>query len=106
MALHYFNVYGPRQDPRSRYSGVISLLASTYREGQPFALHGDGGQTRDFITAADVARANVLALTQPVTSSLTVNICTGRSTPLNEMMRIMGTITDRTINPARQPARR
>ena len=105
VALRYFNVYGPRQDPRSPYSGVISLLASAYREGRPFARHGDGGQTRDFITAADVARANMLALTQPVTGSLTVNICTGQSTPLNEMIRVMGTITGRTINPASQPAR-
>ncbi len=105
VSLRYFNVYGPRQDPRSPYSGVISLLAAAYRAGQPFARHGDGEQTRDFISVADVARANRLALTQPFAGSLVLNICTGHATTLNEMIRVMGAITGRTINPGQQPAR-
>ena len=105
VALRYFNVYGPRQDPGSPYSGVISLLAAAAREGRPFARHGDGGQTRDFISVADVARANVLALTQPVSGPLVVNICTGHATTLNEMIRLVEAITGRALNPGRQPAR-
>lgn len=105
VALRYFNVYGPRQDPRSPYSGVISLLAAAFREGRPFTLHGDGGQTRDFISVADVARANALALTRPVNGSLVLNVCTGQATALTEMIRVMGTITGRALDPARQPAR-
>lgn len=105
VALRYFNVYGPRQDPRSPYSGVISILAAAFREGRPFTLHGDGGQTRDFISVADVARANALALTHPVNGSLVLNVCTGRATALTEMIRAMGTITGRALDPARQPAR-
>ena len=91
VALRYFNVYGPRQDPHSPYSGVISLLAAAFREGRPFALEGDGGQTRDFIAVADVARANVLALTQPVTGAPVVNVCTGTAIPLTEVIRVMET---------------
>ena len=106
VALRYFNVYGPRQDPRSPYSGVISLLAAAFRESRPFTLHGDGGQTRDFISVADVARANALALTRPVNGSLVLNVCTGHATALTEMIRVMGTITGRALDPARQPARR
>jgi UDP-glucose 4-epimerase len=105
VALRYFNVYGPRQDPRSPYSGVISLLAAAFREGRPFTLHGDGGQTRDFISVADVARANELALTRPVNGSLVLNVCTGQASALTEMIRVMGTITGRALDPARQPAR-
>lgn len=105
VALRYFNVYGPRQDPRSPYSGVISILAAAFREGRPFTLHGDGGQTRDFISVADVAMANELALTRPVNGSLVLNVCTGQATALTEMIRVMGTITGRSLDAARQPAR-
>lgn len=105
VALRYFNVYGPRQDPRSPYSGVISILAAAFRDGRPFTLHGDGGQTRDFISVADVAMANELALTRPVNGSLVLNVCTGQATALTEMIRVMGTITGRSLDPARQPAR-
>jgi UDP-glucose 4-epimerase len=105
VALRYFNVYGPRQDPRSPYSGVISILAAAFRDGRPFTLHGDGGQTRDFISVADVAMANKLALTRPVNGSLVVNVCTGQATALTEMIRVMGTITGRSLDPACQPAR-
>jgi UDP-glucose 4-epimerase len=105
VALRYFNVYGPRQDPRSPYSGVISLLAAAFREGRPFTLHGDGSQTRDFISVADVARANALALTHPVNGCLVLNVCTGQATALTEMIRVMGTITGRSLDPACQPAR-
>ena len=105
VALRYFNVYGPRQDPRSPYSGVISILAAAFRDGRPFTLHGDGGQTRDFISIADVAMANELALTRPVNGSLVLNVCTGQATALTEMIRVMGTITGRSLDPARQPAR-
>jgi UDP-glucose 4-epimerase len=105
VALRYFNVYGPRQDPRSPYSGVISILAAAFRDGRPFTLHGDGGQTRDFISVADVAMANKLALTRPVNGSLVLNVCTGQATALTEMIRVMGTITGRSLDPACQPAR-
>lgn len=62
LGLRYFNVYGPRQDPRSAYSGVISKFADCARANQPVTVFGDGLQTRDFIYVGDVACANVAAL--------------------------------------------
>jgi UDP-glucose 4-epimerase len=86
VALRYFNVFGPRQDPRSPYSGVISIFATAVREGRSPTVHGDGGQTRDFVSVADVARANLAALTVPVSGSLVANVCTGRATSLLDLL--------------------
>ncbi|MDA1260259.1 MAG: NAD-dependent epimerase/dehydratase family protein [Planctomycetota bacterium] len=60
-SLRYFNVYGQRQDPSSPYSGVISIFAREARAGRAPTIHGDGGQTRDFVHVNDVVRANLLA---------------------------------------------
>jgi UDP-glucose 4-epimerase len=84
----YFNVFGPRQDPASPYSGVISIFDRRYREGKPVTIFGDGQQTRDFISVHDVARANVLAATRPHVSSGVANICTGRATSLLDVVSI------------------
>ncbi len=65
ISLRYFNVYGPRQDPRSPYSGVLSRFADALARGEPTVIFGDGQQTRDFVFVGDVARANLLALTAP-----------------------------------------
>ncbi|MFM9955024.1 MAG: NAD-dependent epimerase/dehydratase family protein, partial [Opitutaceae bacterium] len=81
----YFNVFGPRQDPASPYSGVISIFDRHYRDGKGVTIYGDGQQTRDFISVHDVARANVLAATAPTVSSGVANICTGRATSLLEV---------------------
>lgn len=81
----YFNVFGPRQDPASPYSGVISIFDRRYREGRPVTIFGDGRQTRDFVSVRDVARANALAATRPGVSSGLANICTGRATSLLEV---------------------
>lgn len=82
----YFNVFGPRQDPTSSYSGVISLFARHHGEGRAVTVFGDGRQTRDFISVHDVARANVLAATRPDLTSGCANICTGRGTSLLDLL--------------------
>ena len=84
----YFNVYGPRQDPASPYSGVLSIFDRRYREGKPVAIYGDGQQTRDFVSVHDVARANVLAATGADVRSGAANICTGRATSLLEVIAV------------------
>jgi UDP-glucose 4-epimerase len=84
----YFNVFGPRQDPASPYSGVISIFDRRYREGKPVTIYGDGGQTRDFISVHDVARANVIAATRPDIPSGVANICTGRPTSLLQVLEV------------------
>ncbi len=84
----YFNVFGPRQDPASPYSGVISIFDRRYRDGQGVTIYGDGKQTRDFISVHDVARANVLAATRADVPSGVANICTGRSTSLLDVVGV------------------
>ena len=81
----YFNVYGPRQDPKSPYSGVISIFCDKLRAGMAPVIFGDGEQTRDFVYVQDVARANVLAATVPEIASGVANICSGCATTLNQL---------------------
>ncbi len=84
----YFNVFGPRQDPASPYSGVISIFDRRYRDGKGVTIYGDGAQTRDFISVHDVARANVIAATRADVPSGIANICTGRSTSLLDVVGV------------------
>lgn len=101
----YFNVFGPRQDPSSPYSGVISIFARSYRAGQPVTIFGDGRQTRDFVAVRDVARANALAATRPGLASGVANICTGRATSLLDLARIFGAAHPGVAAPVHRPAR-
>lgn len=80
VGLRYFNVYGPRQDPHSPYSGVISKFIECYQQDKPITVFGDGMQSRDFIHVSDVARANGLALQSQYTG--VVNIATGKAETL------------------------
>ena len=78
--MRFFNVYGPRQDPSSPYSGVISIFCARLRAGAPVTLHGDGMQTRDFIFVGDVVRALMIAMQQIAKGATVFNVCTGRGT--------------------------
>ncbi len=93
LGVRYFNVYGPRQDPRSPYSGVISIFCDRLRGGEPLTLHGDGRQTRDFIYVGDVARANVAALDATLTG--VCNVATGHSTSLLDLAATLGAVSGR-----------
>jgi len=107
----YFNVFGPRQDPASPYSGVISVFQKCYAQGLAPTIYGDGQQTRDFISVYDVARANVLAATGACTPSGTAvssgiaNICTGRATSLLDVVRIFSSTFPAVPPPRFAPAR-
>ncbi|MDB6093213.1 MAG: hypothetical protein JWM32_775 [Verrucomicrobia bacterium] len=101
----YFNVYGPRQDPSSPYSGVISIFAKRYREGRGVTIYGDGRQTRDFIAVGDVARANAIAATRANLFSGAANICTGRETSLLDLAEIFGRYLPASPLPEHAPAR-
>ena len=101
----YFNVFGPRQDPASPYSGVLSIFDRRYREGKPVSIYGDGRQTRDFVSVHDVARANLIAATRPGTKSGIANICTGRATSLLEVIAIFQQHYPNATPPSLLPAR-
>jgi UDP-glucose 4-epimerase len=101
----YFNVFGPRQDPASPYSGVISVFERCYREGNPVTIFGDGNQTRDFISVHDVARANVIAATKSGLSSGAANICTGRATSLLQIADVFRRHYPRASAPSHAAAR-
>jgi UDP-glucose 4-epimerase len=87
-ALRFFNVYGPRQDPSSPYSGVISIFADRARAGRPLTIFGDGGQTRDFVYVGDVVRAITAALGDGG-SRVVANVGTGREISVLELARTM-----------------
>jgi UDP-glucose 4-epimerase len=105
QSLRYFNVYGPRQDPTSPYSGVLSLFARGFREGRAVTVYGDGQQTRDFIAVDDVARANVLAAITPGLASGIANICTGQPVSLKKILAIFATRFPTAPPPIYAPAR-
>ena len=77
VCLRYFNVFGPRQDPSSAYSGVISIFMNKAAQGVAPVIYGDGGQTRDFVCVSDVAAANLLAGSVPGVGGKVFNVGTG-----------------------------
>ena len=103
LGLRYFNVYGPRQDPRSPYAGVISIFAERARADKPLTVYGDGGQTRDFIFVRDVARANVAALQGKETGMC--NVATGVSVTLLDMIAAIEGNIGRPVTVQFAPAR-
>ena len=107
LGCRFFNVFGPRQDPASPYSGVISIFAARIAAGQGITVHGDGGQTRDFVFVADVV-AHLLAgmrLLQAAPQATVVNVCTGRPTSVIELARTLGRAARREVRVAHGPAR-
>jgi UDP-glucose 4-epimerase len=92
----FFNVYGPRQDPASPYSGVISIFFNRIRGGQGITIFGDGGQTRDFIYVADVVRALMTIMATDLDDAAAFNVCTGKTTSLLELAAALGNVFERT----------
>jgi UDP-glucose 4-epimerase len=90
VGLRFFNVYGPRQDPRSPYSGVISIFADRVIRGQGLTIFGDGGQTRDFIYVGDVVRMLLAAMKNAAARPAQIyNVCTGKQTSVKELAELV-----------------
>ena len=98
VGLRYFNVLGPRQDPSSDYSGVISKFITTMLRGAPPIIHGDGLQTRDFIHVSDVVQANLLATTATM-SGRVYNTATGSSHSLLDVVSTLNEILGTRLEP-------
>ncbi|MEO3471571.1 NAD-dependent epimerase/dehydratase family protein [Roseomonas sp. CAU 1739] len=92
VGLRFFNVFGPRQDPASPYSGVISIFCDRIRRGQPVTIFGDGGQTRDFIHVRDVVAALVAALPNAACAAPVFNVCSGNACSIAELLEMVGSI--------------
>ena len=92
VGLRFFNVYGPRQDPNSPYSGVVSIFAERLARRLPITVYGDGGQTRDFVFVADVVRALTAAMTLLPPGGPVFNVCTGVAVAVRELAERIGAI--------------
>ncbi len=82
--LRYFNVFGPRQNPRSQYAAAVPIFIARALRHEPLALHGDGGQTRDFIFVKDIAAANDFFATHPAATGV-FNLACGKSITINQL---------------------
>ncbi len=86
VALRYFNVFGPRQDPSSEYSGVISIFLNRFKQDAEYCLHGDGKQSRDFVFVDDVARANLAAAATSFDHVPRINVACNQSNSLLQLV--------------------
>jgi UDP-glucose 4-epimerase len=92
IALRYFNVFGPRQDPKSQYAAVVPRFFEAIRDGRPVTIHGDGTQSRDFTFVANVVEANILAADAEGAAGSVLNIATGRRASVNELADAVGDV--------------
>ena len=105
VGLRFFNVYGPRQDPRSPYSGVISIFCERIAAGLPIRVFGDGEQTRDFVYVADVVRALMGGMALRPADAPVFNVCTGVATSVNTLARLIAELAGQRLVAESQPPR-
>ena len=92
VLFRFFNIFGPRQDPSSPYSGVISIFAERAEKGLPIAVFGDGEQTRDFVYVGDLAAILVQALELPAVEEGAINVGLNRATTLNQLLAALSQV--------------
>jgi UDP-glucose 4-epimerase len=105
VALRYFNVFGPRQDPGSPYSGVLSIFNVALLNGTQPTVYGDGEQSRDFVYVGNVVEANLLAAEAKGGAGQIMNIGTGIRSTLNQTLALLEKITGRPAKAKYAPAR-
>ena len=99
VTIRYFNVFGPRQDPSSAYSGVISLFIRALCEGRQPTIYGDGEQTRDFTYVTNVVDGVLRACHAPDASGEVINVATGGHVSLNQLFRAVRDLMGATVEP-------
>jgi UDP-glucose 4-epimerase len=92
VALRYFNVFGPNQDPTSQYAAVVPRFITAIADGQAVPIYGDGKQRRDFTYVANVIEANLLAADARDVNGTVLNVATGRATTVNELADAIGSM--------------
>ena len=105
VALRYFNIFGPRQNPFSPYSGVLSKFVRAYLTGTTPTIHGTGEQSRDFTYVANVVDATLRACHAPKAPGKVINVGTGRGTSLNRALEILDQILGVQVTPQHDPPR-
>jgi UDP-N-acetylglucosamine/UDP-N-acetyl-alpha-D-glucosaminouronate 4-epimerase len=105
VALRYFNVFGPNQDPTSQYAAVVPRFITAIADGRPVAVYGDGEQRRDFTYVENVVDANLAAATAERVSGAVLNVATGRPTTVNELAETIGSLLGRSVERDEQPER-
>ncbi len=105
VSLRYFNVFGPRQDPSSQYSGVLSRFITAVLEGQSPVVFGDGEQSRDFTYVDNVVDATLRATEAPGVSGMVLNVGTGGRYTLNHTLKLLGKISGKAVHPRYEPPR-
>jgi UDP-N-acetylglucosamine/UDP-N-acetyl-alpha-D-glucosaminouronate 4-epimerase len=105
IALRYFNVFGPQQDPRSEYAAVVPRFITEVMAGRPVPIYGDGEQRRDFTYIANIVDANLRAAETADSNGEVLNIATGRSVSVNELADTIGAVLGREVERDYRPAR-
>jgi UDP-glucose 4-epimerase len=105
VGLRFFNVYGPRQDPASPYSGVISIFCEQIPRGQSIQVFGDGAQTRDFVHVSDIVAALLAAMRLRPNAAEVFNVCTGRPTSVLELARTIADLSGTRLQVVHAPPR-
>ena len=105
VTTRYFNVFGPRQDPGSPYSGVISLFATAVLNGRDPTIYGDGEQTRDFTYIANVVDGVLRACEAPNVAGEVINVATGGRISLNELLRVLNGLVQTSVHPVHKEPR-
>ncbi len=104
VCLRYFNVYGPRQDPRSEYTSVIQRFRECFAAGKQPTIFGDGEHVRDFVHVYDVVKANLLAAAGNVRGTA-INIASGNAVTINSLINIFQEVTGKNLQPSHQEPR-
>jgi nucleoside-diphosphate-sugar epimerase len=105
VSLRYFNIFGPRQDPSSPYSGVLAKFCTAFLEDTQPVVFGDGEQTRDFTYVENAVQANLLACEAPNVSGKVFNVGVGGRVSLNAVLRELGKITGKELEAKYDPPR-
>jgi nucleoside-diphosphate-sugar epimerase len=105
VSLRYFNIFGPRQDPDSPYSGVLSRFATAFLDGQQPVVFGDGEQTRDFTYVENAVQANLLACEAPDVAGQVFNVGTGARISLNRTLELLRKISGKHLEAKYDPPR-
>jgi nucleoside-diphosphate-sugar epimerase len=105
VALRYFNVFGPRQDPLSQYAAVVPVFINALLDGEQPVIYGDGSQTRDFTYIDNVIEGTVLALTTPDVAGKVYNVAYGEGVTVNALFELLREITGVDVEPRYVEAR-